>query len=123
MQGRYKVKSPDLRPLHERARKLAAGLEYFSVEHIPREQNRKADALANAALDQRSSAGDRPLSGKPLKEEDFREEQTSRGSRGASSKPRHTRARYAHGALHPAEPLDLPEGAEVEIDIRPALHR
>lgn len=123
MQGRYKVKSADLRPLHERARKLAAGLEYFSVEHVPREQNRKADALANAALDQSSSEGDRLFSGKPLKEEDFREEQqSSRGSRRASSKPRHTRARYAQGALHPAEPLDLPEGAEVEIDIRPARH-
>jgi ribonuclease HI len=52
MQGRYKVKSADLRPLYERARKLAAGLAYFSIEHVPREQNREADALANTALDQ-----------------------------------------------------------------------
>ncbi|HJY86906.1 MAG TPA: reverse transcriptase-like protein [Candidatus Acidoferrales bacterium] len=120
IEGRYKVKSADLRPLHEHARKLAAGLEYFSVEHVPREQNRKADALANAALDE-SSGTDRSFSGKPLKGEDLREEQkASRGSPGASSKPRHIRARYAQGALYPAEPLELPEGAEVEIDIRPA---
>src|SRR5437879_575186 len=30
MQGRYKVKSPDLRPLYERARKLARGFAYFA---------------------------------------------------------------------------------------------
>src|SRR5580692_7992485 len=29
MQGRYKVKSADLRPLHERAQKLARGLAFF----------------------------------------------------------------------------------------------
>src|SRR5579862_8709368 len=33
MQGRYKVNSPDLRPLHERARKMAHGLAHFSIEH------------------------------------------------------------------------------------------
>src|ERR1700674_5889662 len=51
MQGRYKVNSPDLRPLHERARKMAHGLAHFSIEHVPRELNREADALANLALD------------------------------------------------------------------------
>ena len=51
MQGRYKVKSPDLRPLYERARKLAGGLAHFAIEHIPRELNSAADELANIALD------------------------------------------------------------------------
>src|SRR5712692_443454 len=51
VQGLYKVKSPDLRPLHERARKMIASLEAFAIEHIPREQNADADAVANAALD------------------------------------------------------------------------
>jgi ribonuclease HI len=57
MEGRYKVKSPDLRPLHEHARKLARGLAYFAVEHVPRERNRDADELANIALDRTSSSG------------------------------------------------------------------
>ena len=57
MEGRYKVKSPDLRPLHEHARKLARGLAYFAVEHVPRERNREADELANIALDRTSSSG------------------------------------------------------------------
>ena len=51
MQGRYKVKSADLKPLHERAAKLARQFEYFAIEHVRRELNRDADALANVALD------------------------------------------------------------------------
>src|SRR5580704_1439676 len=54
MQGRYKVKSPDLKPLHERAAKLARQIQYFVIEHIRRELNSDADALANIALDQAS---------------------------------------------------------------------
>src|SRR5215470_1477965 len=51
MKGLYKVKHPDLRPLHERAKKQAAALEAFAIQYVPREQNRDADDLANAALD------------------------------------------------------------------------
>src|SRR6202047_5336057 len=46
MKGLYKVKHPDLRPLHERAKKMAAGLESFTIQYVPREQNREADAAA-----------------------------------------------------------------------------
>src|SRR5271165_4364655 len=48
MKGLYKVKHPDLRPLHERAKKQAAGLAAFTIQYVPREQNREADDLANA---------------------------------------------------------------------------
>ena len=51
IKGIYKVKHPDLRPLHERAKKQAATLESFTIQYVPREQNRDADDLANAALD------------------------------------------------------------------------
>src|SRR5215469_16399916 len=51
IKGLFKVKHPDLRPLHERAKKQAAALESFTIEYVPREQNRDADDLANAALD------------------------------------------------------------------------
>ena len=51
LQGRYKVKSQDLRPLYEEACKMIRRLEAFSVEHVPREKNREADRLANRALD------------------------------------------------------------------------
>jgi probable phosphoglycerate mutase len=51
IQGAYKVKSPDLKPLFERARSAIAQLESFSIEHVRREHNREADKLANLALD------------------------------------------------------------------------
>src|ERR1700680_2795751 len=51
MQGRYKVKSADLKPLHERALILSRQLKYFAIEHVRREHNSDADALANVALD------------------------------------------------------------------------
>jgi ribonuclease HI len=47
--GEYRVKDEKLRPLHEEARRLAAGFETFAIEHVPREQNRAADRLANRA--------------------------------------------------------------------------
>src|SRR5208283_4889509 len=49
--GRYKVRSPDLKPLHEKAQALIARLESFSIRHVYREQNREADRLANKAMD------------------------------------------------------------------------
>src|ERR1700676_3055356 len=58
IKGIYKVKHPDLRPLHERAKKQAATLESFTIQYVPREQNRDADDLANAALD--STSGVKP---------------------------------------------------------------
>jgi ribonuclease HI len=51
MQGRYKVSSPDLRPLFEEAKRRAAQLEAFRVEHVLRGKNQKADRLANLAMD------------------------------------------------------------------------
>jgi ribonuclease HI len=53
MKGQYKVKSPGLVPLFERARSLARQLQYFSIEHVRREQNRDADRMVNHVLDQR----------------------------------------------------------------------
>jgi acyl dehydratase len=58
MKGLYKVKHPDLRPLHERAKKQASSLEAFTIQYVPRERNREADAAANAALD--NTGGVRP---------------------------------------------------------------
>ena len=51
IQGVYKVRSLDLKPLHERARSAIARLESFSIQHVRREQNSEADRLANLALD------------------------------------------------------------------------
>lgn len=49
--GEYKVKSEGLRPLFEKVKKLITNFEKFSANHVPREQNKEADKLANLALD------------------------------------------------------------------------
>src|ERR1700674_5122915 len=64
MQGRYKVKSPELRPLHERAHKMAQAFESFRIEHVYRERNAEADALANEALDETAGTNS-PSAAKP----------------------------------------------------------
>jgi len=51
MNGQYKVNSPDLKPLYEKARSLARQLDKFTIQHVLREQNRHADKLANEAMD------------------------------------------------------------------------
>jgi probable phosphoglycerate mutase len=121
MKGHYRVKSFALRQLHERARQLAGSLDYFSIEHVPRELNREADALANAALDgtvEKRSA----VSGQRLVSSTSAHEETRSRSFGTKLETRTIRARWRHGALHPAEPLDLLEGAEVEITVHKARH-
>ena len=123
MQGRYKVKSPDLRPLYERARTMASGLAYFAIEHVPREQNREADDLANLALDRTASRSGRsvePGTKFGAKPGAKRGTQTSApsGVTQIAAGDRPVRARYSAGALHPLEALDLAEGEVVDISIR-----
>jgi len=53
--GRYKVKHPDMIPLHRQARELLSQIEDARIVHIRREENQEADRLANRALDERAS--------------------------------------------------------------------
>lgn len=55
LEGRYRVRNAKLKPLFERLTALIDQLEGFRVRHVPREKNKRADALANAALDGRGS--------------------------------------------------------------------
>lgn len=105
MQGRYRVKSADLKPLHERASKLARQLAYFAIEHVPREENRDADMLANVALDSGDVSAAARAGSKPT------------GKPSAESPWRRIRARFGKGVFTPLEPLDLPEGSDVVVDV------
>jgi ribonuclease HI len=49
--GVYKVKHPDMRPLHLRAMAALRGFDEWVVRSVPRAQNAAADALVNEALD------------------------------------------------------------------------
>ena len=53
--GQYRVKHPDMIPLHAEASSLLRRFDTAQVAHVRREQNRDADRLANVALDERAS--------------------------------------------------------------------
>jgi ribonuclease HI len=55
MDGRYRVKHPDMLPLHREAKALLGRFAEARLTHVRREQNRQADALANQALDEKAS--------------------------------------------------------------------
>jgi len=52
--GRYKVKAPHLIPLFLKALKLRQGLSQFMIRHVRREENSRADGLANRAMNERT---------------------------------------------------------------------
>lgn len=52
--GQYKVKAPHLVPLFARASALRRKIPQLRIRHVRREENRRADALANRAMDERT---------------------------------------------------------------------
>lgn len=105
MRGAYKVKSADLRPLFERAKKMSQALESFRIDHVYREQNNEADALANQAMDEAS--GTTAVSKPPP------------DPRAAKPETRRVKARFRSGILYPLEDIEIPDGDVVEISIHP----
>lgn len=55
LSGRYKVRNPKLIPLHKRILALRGRFQRLTLQHVPREENRVADGLANEALDRAGS--------------------------------------------------------------------
>ena len=51
--GIYRVKHPDLKPIHAAVMDLLRTLDGYTVGHVPRELNRDADRLSNVAIDGR----------------------------------------------------------------------
>jgi ribonuclease HI len=139
MRGQYKVRSPELQPLYERARKMAAAVESFRIDHVYREQNREADALANEAMDE-VEGGAPPRSLKSAKSSAaptagsaaavVGASATTRGGEAPGTPPksdqprsqvgevRKIRARFRSGVLYLLEDVDLPDGVEVDVLLR-----
>ena len=51
MQGKYRVKHEAMKPLYEKVRLILPLINVVDFVHIPREENKRADELANRALD------------------------------------------------------------------------
>ena len=55
IEGAYRVKNPNLKPLYEEARRRIARLRSFRISHVRRGQNKEADRLVNVALDRETT--------------------------------------------------------------------
>lgn len=60
LRGTYRVKAAHLRPLYEEVVGLLSGFDRVRLEHVPREENREADRLANLGVDLRGSGSANP---------------------------------------------------------------
>ncbi len=59
VEGRYEVKNDVLRTYAQQVRDLRRRFSAFHIQHVPRSQNRRADALANLAIDRAQGNGQR----------------------------------------------------------------
>jgi probable phosphoglycerate mutase len=113
IEGVYKVKSPALKPLQQRAQQMIARLERFSIQHVPREQNREADQLANQALEAAERGGKRhQAEGQGSLVQD-----ALPGSPSKVAKPLRASATFHKGLLEPHGQLSLFEGEVVDLEI------
>ncbi len=119
MRGQYKVKSEDLRPLFERAQKMSKAFDSFRIEHVYREQNREADALANEALDETENKAPGGAAAKKTAAPSSKPEPQSSKAEPGSSKPepRKIQARFRGGVLYLLEDVELPDGMVVDVSI------
>lgn len=82
MRGEYRVRHPELAALHARAGELASQLAGVQFEHVPRERNRRADALANAAMDTAAEGGTPPHAASPAPGGSARSSRVANATRG-----------------------------------------
>ncbi len=98
IRGEYKVRSEALIDIYRQAKDLIAKLESFQIKHVPREQNREADRLANFAMDKGTSRPPKPAEPKP-------------------APPREVTGVVTNGVVHLLDGT-LPEGAQVIIRLK-----
>ncbi len=65
IQGKYKINSPDLKPLYEEAKRRIAKLDAFAITHALRHKNKSADRLANEAMDRGTNRKPAPGASSP----------------------------------------------------------
>ncbi|HZQ44749.1 MAG TPA: ribonuclease HI family protein [Acidobacteriaceae bacterium] len=111
IQGRYKVNSPDLKPLWTEAHSRIAQLDDFQITHALRHKNKDADRLANAAMDRGTAKG--PASGGPA--EPKRELRATPYPKHPASAPPILRGLTRGGVVHLLGDAKLPDGVFVKV--------
>jgi probable phosphoglycerate mutase len=118
IQGRYKVNSPDLKPLWQQARDRIAKLEAFEITHALRHKNKDADALANQAMDRgtRKSNGPAPsVESLPLRPRSAPEPAKPASAAGKVAGSGMLRGYTKEGSIHLLGGATLPDGIFVKI--------
>lgn len=67
--GRFRVKQPHLKPLHQRVAELSDDFDEFEIQWVPRGENKRADALANASVSDKGGRGGPKVGTNPGKRE------------------------------------------------------
>jgi ribonuclease HI len=119
IQGLYKVKSPDLLPLWQEAKRRIAQLDNFQITHALRHKNKEADRLANEAMDRGTQ---RPrTAGNPAPQPAPASSRSDSGTRESSpaapklSNPTMHRGFTRNGVIHLLGNVTLPDGVFVKI--------
>ncbi len=66
--GRYRVKSPNLIGYVEQAQSLLLKFESWTIQHVRREKNRRADQLANIAMDREADTVEFDVDGETVRD-------------------------------------------------------
>ena len=116
IQGKYKVNSPDLKPLWQQARDRIAKLDRFEISHALRHKNKAADALANQAMDRgtgRSSSA--AVDSLPLRPKSPPPQPAKVQAAAEAPNPSMLRGFTKDGAIHLLGTATLPDGIFVKI--------
>ncbi len=119
IQGKYKVNSPDLKPLWQEARDRIAKLEGFEISHALRHKNKEADALANQAMDRGMGRGggsagvDTKVESLPLRPRPASAAAPAKPA--AAPQPQMLRGFTRGGAIHLLGGASLPDGVFVKV--------
>jgi ribonuclease HI len=112
IQGRYQVKSPDLKLLFDQAKKKIAQLDGFEITHALRHKNKDADRLANEAMDRGMK---RPAAGGSAAAAPARESQRPEPARESAKPDAMLRGFVKDGVVHLLGGAALAESTFVKI--------
>lgn len=122
IQGKYKVNSPDLRPLFEEAKRRIARLDLFNISHALRHKNKTADRLANEAMDRGMGKTSTPAKATPYPQKSSEpaaprrmDPVPQRSEASAPPQGEMLRGFVRDGAIHLLGGKSLPDGVFVKI--------